>query len=511
MKLDHKPNYLTIQKAIKLLGQEHLNLFRQYLKSINATLPLKLVDSIEPGFEDDTEIDALCTLVYGTSDHRARRTFNQLASHTFQLTAYLSRNFPNYLNHNVGAIEFLLMAGKPDEANLLAECLLDVAGRIGNYSVQVSCMKFFAQQAVIFNNKSESLKYFEEIRAALSNDLLLNELYFYARKHFDIGRKDDSILQDIDKHLAYFEAFHQHEAPAVRLLSKYCTWFISYYFRSNGNDLIQPITEFYQELTRNAVIIFPLLEDLLSKTSFLLLNNSKVDIHQAEAREKFNILNKHLKQTFFWKNYNSLPQMFVIAIKTTFYVSRYHSEIHNANFINTLPQTEQTDIRQLINSCEELLGSQNLKENFVNDYIKLRLTYAVVLLLGGPESIRKSTSDLEELMITFQQTSFSASIDSIFACLMIGYFASGNYRLCGETYNRYIKLAKGRILITENDIDIHTYYYMAQWLSTKRQQYINKFIENYARAGEHSSNDSLQKNMRKLAAFYKIAADFQEP
>jgi hypothetical protein len=97
-------------------------------------------------------------------------------------------------------------------------------------------------------------------------------------------------------------------------------------------------------------------------------------------------------------------------------------------------------------------------------------------------------------------------MDSIFICLMLGYFALNNYKMCVETFKRYVKLSKGRVVNAENDLEIHSYYYAAQWLSTGRKQYINKINENYQRAGLHNSHQVIQRTILELVSYFNIPA-----
>jgi hypothetical protein len=58
--------------------------------------------------------------------------------------------------------------------------------------------------------------------------------------------------------------------------------------------------------------------------------------------------------------------------------------------------------------------------------------------------------------------------------LCIGFFSTGDFKKLEETFHRYNKLVKDNPLSEDNDIMIHAYYYMAQWIRTNRGQYIQK-------------------------------------
>jgi len=128
-------------------------------------------------------------------------------------------------------------------------------------------------------------------------------------------------------------------------------------------------------------------------------------------------------------------------------------------------------------------------------------------MIGNPAQIRKAMADLEELMISYQQYAFSMSIDSIFICFMIGYFALKDYSKCDLTFKRYLKLAKGRFVNKENDIEIHTYYYASQWLSSHRKQYLSKLLANYEVALTHPSHETLQTSHREMIHYFDIPVE----
>jgi hypothetical protein len=507
MEIKQPPQYLIIQKVVKLLSEEHLEFFRNYLVSIRAKLPLKLVNSIKPGFHDPQDIDELCNLVYGKNDFLTKRNFNQLASHTFKLTSFLSMNFPSYLSHNVSKVELMLANGKLTDANLLAEALYDMAERIGDYQTLARILKFFIQQSRIRKTVAETFRYHEKLNQILNYELLINELYVYLRKNVDIDVKDISILKSLELHLEYFRQYHSHESNTIRLLSKYSYIYLIYYHRAAGVKIDNYLAEldlFFDDLVKNSVTVFPVLEDLFSKASFMKLNNSSIDINSKEARSEFNRLEVHTRNMLFWQNYNNPSELYVLTIKSTYYISHYHSFLYRKNFRNTLPKQEKAEIKYLCSRCEDLLKKDTWKNNYSNEYIYLRITYAALLMLGDSAAVSKATNDLEELMTTFQQSAFSSSIDSIFICLMIGYFALGDYIQCDVTFNRYIKLARGRVINAENDIEIHTYYYVSQWLLTKRPQYLSKISKNYSIASQHTNHATLEESIRKIVHYFEI-------
>src|SRR6218665_4190211 len=117
---------LSIQKVILLLDDHHFDEFKNHLKDSNAELPLKLITQIRKDGWDQKESDTLCKAVYGAKDEKSKKKFFQLVHYTFRLTSYLSRNHPSYLHHNISLIEQYINRGELDEANKIAEILLDI-------------------------------------------------------------------------------------------------------------------------------------------------------------------------------------------------------------------------------------------------------------------------------------------------------------------------------------------------------------------------------------------------
>jgi len=502
-----KPQFLTIQKLIKLLDDFHKEELCNYLSEIKAIIPLKLVESIDSSLNETISSDDLCKKVYGNNDIQTRKSFNQLASHTFRLASYLSRNYPNYLLHNVSRIERLINEGKLNEANILADILLDVAERIYDYTTQIQTLKFQAQQAQMYKSHSETVRIYTRIQEIQSYEQIINELYLYIRKNFNISVKDDSVLQSIDKHFEYLKTFHSHTEPAIRILSKYSRFFLLYYYRPTEylTERTQlEISDFDDELNKNQTVVMPFLEDIYSKFLFYKLNLSTTDLSSKEGKAEYQKMLLHNKFLKFWENYVNIPELYAITIKSTYYLSRYHSINHRVDFRNVIPAEDRQDITRLAQRCEELIKKDIWEPDHVNDLIHFRLTWSALLLLGDHSDIERGVDNLEKLMTTYQQITFSESMDSIFICLMLGYFALDDFKMCVESYKRYIKLSKGRVVNSENDLEIHTYYYVSQWLSSQRKQYLRKIQENYQRAGQHNSRQVIQQTILELVSYFNI-------
>lgn len=502
-----KPQFLTIQKVVKLMSPFHKEEFMQYLRDIKASIPLRLVESINDSLTDPISSDDLCALVYQRNDIQTRKSFNQLASHTFRLTAFLSRNYPSYLLHNISKIEELINLGKLREANILAEILLDIAEKIEDLTTQALVLRFLCQQAHIQKSNAEVLRYSHRITEVLDCDAKTHQIYLYLRKNFNISIKDDSVLKSLDIHFTYFASFHDAECHKIRILSKFSSLYLLYYYRPTEyltEKVQQEIVDFEEELNKYSIVTLPFMEDLYSKFCFYKLNLSTTDLSSKEGKNEYQKLLTHNRFLKFWQNYVNIPELYAITIKSTYYLSRYHSINHREDFRQVIPLEDRNDIARLAKRCEELIAKDIWEPDHINDLIHFRLAWSALLLLGENDDIRQGVDNLEKLMTTYQQITFSESMDSIFICLMIGYFAMNDYKSCVDTYKRYIKLSKGRIVNSENDLEIHSYYYVSQWISSERKQYLKKIQENYQRAGQHNSRKVIQQTILEMVQYFNI-------
>jgi hypothetical protein len=199
-----KPQFLTIQKVVKLMSPFHKEEFMQYLRDIKASIPLRLVESINDSLTDPISSDDLCALVYQRNDIQTRKSFNQLASHTFRLTAFLSRNYPSYLLHNISKIEELINLGKLREANILAEILLDIAEKIEDLTTQTLVLTVFKSTSAYSKIEAEVFATATELPKSSIAMQKLHQIYLYLSKNFNISIKDDSVLKSLDTHFDIF-------------------------------------------------------------------------------------------------------------------------------------------------------------------------------------------------------------------------------------------------------------------------------------------------------------------
>lgn len=508
---EEKGEILTIQKFIYLLDDFHFKVFSDHLESIRAQLPLKLVKVIREHLPNFDSHHDLCVKVYGNFSKNSRQNFNQLASYTFKLSQYLAQNYPAYLTPNLSKVQQLVNRGEIEEAKTLYTHLLNMSERIEDFEVQKGMLKFLIQQSYILKDANKGLKYSEKL-----NDVYENEKNFF--NVLQILRSDLNISvrgvtfekKRIVQHKKFFESFFKSESSVVRLMSKYAHVYLIYYFepdRMVGRDVVEMIRDLERDMNNNCYVVFPFLFDMRSNLTFFKLNSAMIDLGSRKGKREFNEMTAHYQDILFWRYYLNIPEIFTITAKASHYISSYHFLVHRTDYERIIPREDLTDIKKIAARCKEILAG-NLLQQYKYDVINLRMIYGVLSVLSGNAGVKTGVEEIESLLIEYQQINLAGSMDSIFICLMIGYFAMKKYDKCAETFKRYSKLIKGKPIYDDNDISIHTYYYLAQWLSGFKKQYLEKLQSNYQRTLQSDAFAEPRRAMEELTSFFNVPVQF---
>lgn len=487
---------LTIEKLVKLLSPYHFDVFVKYLKDSNAQLPLKLVNQVNKDLYLYQGNEELCELVYGRADKQTRQSFNQLASYTLKLTSYLARNYPAYLSHNVDKLEILINEGKVEQALVLAEMLSDIAEKIEDYKVLVNVLAFLSQYHFLTNGHGEGLRLQSKIGTILGYEKDLNDIIYYFKTNINVSVRDNNPGEYVDNHLAYFEKYITSPSFSVATMAKFYSLYINYYY--NTVFFYSPPTqikleELEEDLVKYGYVILPFFTDLHSKLAQFKLNRPDLDLAGKDSKKEIEKLLKYNQYYLYWKHFSQQPELYVINIKATYYLANYHYVLHRPDSVANIPTADFEEIKYWTAQAEEKHKNINWTRENILELIHLRLNFSALLLLGPIEKRRQAIDLIEETLISYQQLSFSESIDSFYICLMIGYFSVKDYERCVATYKRYIKLTQGRKINEDNDISIHAYYYAAQWILTGRKQYPEKLFNCY----KQTAGNDFYKTTRK--------------
>lgn len=219
---------------------------------------------------------------------------------------------------------------------------------------------------------------------------------------------------------------------------------------------------------------------------------------------EINQIQEYYKSIKFWNNYLNIPEVFTLTVKVSHYISIYHYKFHRSDQKQSVSEKEIKDIENIYKRCNQLLETKYGGSSYTSDLIHIQISKSVLLLFFGKAGAKKSTEELESLLTTYQQLSFLGSIDAIYVTLMCGYFTQKNYLKCIETFNRYTKLMKGKTIYEDNDIMIHAYYYTAQWINNRRNQYAKKLEDLFKKTLTNNLFDDGKKTITEFVNYYKI-------
>ncbi len=472
---------ISIQKQVVLLSDFHYKEFLSYLENTNADLPFKLISTIRKQ-KIQPSSDELCTLVYGDSQEKTRKKFLQLTHHTFKLSSYLSRNYPNYLKHNVVLIEELLSKGEKAKANEIADWLIDVADKIEDYTTLIEVYKFVAQQAFISESK-DAIKFHKKIEHYIELEGIKNSIYSYLREHAFFKGKESVSKAQLNKDLAFFDKYIKHESHSINILARFGK-FYELSFLNHPNffkaDVLKKLDDTERDFLNNAHICFHYLDDFYFKILGLRLQHllGTTDASGALTQEikKMNNNSSFLK---YWKSYINVPELFSFALQTTLYVSKY-GKIYRADYHSKLPVDVKSEIAFLIKKMDTILQQNIWDDGHIIKLINVKCFHAAMLLTGDAKDRQKSIKTIEDTLVSYQQIPFQKFLDGMFATLLMGYFSLKQYDKVITSYKRYKKITADQIVIKENEVTIETYYYCAQYLTNARKQYIEKLESAYA-------------------------------
>jgi hypothetical protein len=496
---------ITIQKQILLLSDFHYHKFSDYLLQSKAELPHKLISVIRNS-TNIHESDELCKLTYGDASEKTKKKFLQLTHHTFKLSGYLSRNFPNYLKHNIQLIEELLSEGQKTKANNIAEWLEDVAEKIEDYTTLIDVNKFFAQQCFITESK-DAIRYHENVTKFIELESIKNQLYAYLRENLFFKGKENISKSQTTKDIKFFTKYIGHNSNSINILARFGKFFQLSFL--SDPDFYKPETaveldNLEKDFLNNAFVCFHYLDDIYFKILGLRLqldiNNNNTDLMLQEVK-KMNNTSSFLE---FWKSYINIPELYSFSVQASHYLSSYAFSFES-NFHEKIPTDIKQNIVELKQKIEtELQKSVWQESQFTIKLINLNCIYAAILLTGDVKDVQKSIFILEDTLTSNKQIPFQKFLDGIFVTLIMGYFSIKDYDQVITTYKRYKKLTAEQIVVQENDLTIDAYYYASQYLVNQRKQYVEKLKLTYDSA---ANLEHVKLLVSELVKYYKIPAN----
>ena len=490
---------ITIQKFIYLLNDLHYTEFVSHLSSINATLPLKLSKTIRAKLPEFDTHEELCKKIYGSFDKGPKQNFNQLASYTFRLSDILAQNYPDYLHHNINKIQLLVNNGQGQQANFLAGILLEIAERIDDLQCSIFVLNFLSQQAFIVKDVATGIKMDAELSRVLTAEKTFIEIQLFTRKTLSDTKKEK---HDLDKIKSYLLGFSDEASAAVRILSRHSYLLILYQFdlqafeKPEINEIIKLLEK---DLHNHAHVVFPYLVDVRSSLFFMKLNSTFGDPDSKESEQEFEALANRYNAIKYWKSFVNMGQLYLITIQCTRLLGSYENLLCQPNYLQKLSDKDLQLIKELTAKCNTFFQQNVDATKYEYEILCYRILHGILLILSG-EHIRPGIEELESVLTTYQQVNLNTETDSIFLCLMAGYFALKDYESCSKTFKRYTKSIKDKPAFEVNDLKIYGYYYLSQWLASGSKQYPAKLSTLLS----ENRNSSAYASITELTSYFKV-------
>lgn len=341
----------TIEKLIWCLDDAHFEIFVQILESQNAKLSAKLISTIRKQAEKE-KWGNLCKLVYGEDTSKFRQSLNQLSSYTFKLSYYLVQNYPAYLQTNIHTLQRLVNDGNIKVVDFLCEILIDVAEKTEDYATLKYIYQVKQQQAFLSKDITRGNRYQALLKGVMEDELTLNNVYYIQRFHFNINSDKVASDEEIAANTAYLKPLTEHPRANIRLLSMFVLLYVKYYFQPksfSSEKTVKEIEFFEKEINLQSYVAFPPLMDMLSIMNFLKLNSPLVDLDSAEGQKEFKQMQQHYSKVSFWKSYLNIPELNMLTVKASYYLSKYSSIIHESK-PDLLPK-EIEEVTELKKRC----------------------------------------------------------------------------------------------------------------------------------------------------------------
>lgn len=503
---------LLIEKVVKLLDDFHFEVYQDHVRNINirSFYPSALIDVIDRDFRVEQDSEYLYRQTYGDppKDEKDRKKLFQLAYHTFGLTGYLAKNYPSYLHHNVSKIEKLINEGKREEAALLAEMTRDVAEKIEDFDTEIKVLSIQAQMESLLESNIESVKLYERIDLLLELKKQLNKINLFAKQQLKTKGKQAKDF-DLESKLEELRTYTKSESFCVQMLARLNICYLLYLQRDSRfftKENFEEIKSIEKELQKQEFVIFPFLHNVSPKVHYLKLNYSARQADFEEVLTQAKAILKDSQNELFWNSFINLPELNSIGIQTS-YLLNNHFTSYRTDHEELLSNEVKDQIKDLIQRCERVLENPLLEEKFIQRYVSMTSVYAGLLLLGNKESIKKSISTLENLLLFFQQVPFHTKIDSIYWTLMMGGFCLQDFENVEKNYRRYKKSTKGKSINMDNDILINGFYFASKWLENGRKQYAKKLKGIIDACHEKPNLKTTERIFREIAKYFEIPID----
>ena len=498
---------LTIQKVVKLLDDFHFDVFREYVKgmSIRSYYPLALIDVISREVDVAQDSDFLCKAIYDEKDEKTKKKFFQMAHYTFNLSSFLSKNYPSYLQNNLTRAQHLINTNKLDKANALLEILLEISKKVEDFSTEMQACEIMVQLSLLAELPKQALAYQRRIAILLKNQQNLNDIYLRLYEFYDA--KEKPTVDTLVEHQKFYASFFDDNSILIKVMSRYYYAYVLHYSRSSdfyNEDTFRLLEEAESLIQKNETITFPYLSDPYYRVGYHKLKywNDKGELEKVGnyVRE----LIQSSSEFLYWNTLVNPSEIAIMAIRTNLF-AREHLRLLDCDVLGkSLTAKAEKELILIRNKLEQLLKNPKLPEGHPVKYINLCTYHALISLCGTREQIKGAIKLLDKVLFTYQQLSFHSYIAPIYSILGTAYFKIGDHEGVSTNFRRYKKQTKNQAVHAINDLTIHAIYYTSMWMSTGKRLYAKKFQSIYSITQKNPLLVDLSNLLLDMSTVYKI-------
>jgi len=379
---------LLIEKTVKLLDDFHHEIFYAYVKNISkrSYYPLVLIELISRDFEHERSSTYFCKNVYsieGEVTEKDKKKFFQLAHYTFKLIGHLSKNYPDFLQHNLTSIQHLVNTGQLTKALTRAHALKDVAERIEDFDSEIKVVEFLMHAQFKREEHTEVPALYSRLEDLLQYRTDRVALFKHYYTHFR-SEKKVKLQEDKEGLIAYFKPFHESKSIEISLLSRYFSIFGLYFFRMpsfHSDEVFAELQSLESELENNNHIVFAYLFNVSHIIKFLKLHILLRKGESEQVMEEANLMTDQTQSILYWNSFLNLPEIFSLAIQLNYYSTNYNKS-YQLDASAALPVDISKELEKLKAACQDLLAIKDLKEQYTLRYINIETIYCGFLILG---------------------------------------------------------------------------------------------------------------------------------
>lgn len=448
-----------IEKVISIAAPNQLSLFQNFLASRNYLLPLSLIKTIEK-FPNETSL-FYSKKIYGNEKPESLKNLNQLAHHTFKLSAFFSQNFSNYLLYPFQRIDVLLFENKKSEALEVIILIKDVAEKLEDFST-LSKLYDIIRQHFFAYSKTLPKNYLQD---ALQHQKILLSII---KIQDDLVRNmEHSSSKNIQKELAFFKQHFGSKTKSIQLIAKQSYLNLLSHFNHKEfylKETLHLIKSTSKEIENHPYLLITKYSEKMMTLDYMYLKHTRLVLDEKEMNAACSKIIRKWRTFYSTENRIDTGLFLALSIQGSYLITNY--------YYNKINSTLTQNINETVDLCESLLHKIDWdKEGFLK-HINFCNVYAIFLILSNQD--KKAIKLIESMLHQYQQKSFKKLYDGLFVILIMGYLKTKQFDEVVTTYSRYKKLTKDEISIVENDLIIKSMYYVSQLKIQKKKQFQQK-------------------------------------